>query len=115
MLRRFFVCIFVLVAARVLADGPPTETIQTKYCGNYNAAPFRCDWITRSSFIRRVCYEQRSDTMLISVNSVYYCYCGLGPAMIDKLKGASNVGQFYNAEISGRYRCVSIDSRYPKT
>ena len=81
------------------------ETVFVKYRGPVNLAPFKCETVTRSSLIRRVCYDGRERYMLISLNGVYYHYCEIGAQAISNLMKADSMGRYYNAFIKGNFDC----------
>ena len=53
------------------------EVVTVKYRGPVSLAPFKCDAITRSSFIERVCYDASNSYMLIDLNGAWYHYAKL--------------------------------------
>jgi hypothetical protein len=71
----------ILVVASVLSltwiAPAGAETVNVKYRGPVDLAPFECHVITRSSFIRRVCYDASNEYMLIDLNGTFYHYCEL--------------------------------------
>jgi hypothetical protein len=82
-----------------------TEEVTVKYRGSVNLAPFDCRDITRSSFIKRVCYDRRNEYMLISLNGAYYHYCEIDSGTVSSLLSAESMGKFYNVSIKGRFDC----------
>ena len=100
----------VRVAARLLAfpmivSAAQAETADVKYRGPVDLAPFKCDVIERSSFIREVCYDQRNTYMLINLRGTWYHYCEIDPATVSGLLAADSIGRFYNASIKGNFDC----------
>ncbi len=67
--------------------------------------PFVCEEYTRSSFIRRVCYDERNSYMLIKLNETWYHYCAIDVVTVDSLKRAGSMGRYFNASIKGRFDC----------
>src|SRR5438128_10220881 len=51
------------------------ETIDVKYYGKLDLAPFACTEVTRSSFINRACYDKANQFMVVQLKTVYYPYC----------------------------------------
>jgi hypothetical protein len=43
------------------------ETVSVKYRGEVDLAPFACKAVTRSSFIDRVCYDEKNTYMLMNL------------------------------------------------
>lgn len=77
------------------------ETVIVKYRGGVELAPFECQDITRSSFIRRICYDADNQYMLISLNGTYYHYCAVGSVVLGALLNAPSIGKLYNSRIRG--------------
>ena len=81
------------------------ETASVKYRGEVDLAPFKCDTITRSSFIERVCYDEKNAYMLINLSGTWYHYCEIGRGMVSSLLAAASMGRFYNISIKGSFDC----------
>jgi KTSC domain-containing protein len=81
------------------------ESVDVRYRGTVDLKDFSCAGVTRSSLVQRVCYDRRRSEMLISLNGIYYAYCGIPQSIIDDLMGAASMGRFFNASIKGRYGC----------
>jgi len=93
---------FFLAISATVARG---ETVQVKYRGEVDLKPFDCADITRSSFIRRVCYDQANGYMLINLNGTYYHYCQIDAATVAAFTTADSMGRYFNAEVKGRLDC----------
>ena len=93
---------FLLCAVSPLARA---ESVYVKYRGEVDLSSFDCKEITRSSFIRRVCYDRRNEYMLISLNGTFYHYCAIDAGTVSTLLNAPSMGQFYNANIKGNFDC----------
>jgi hypothetical protein len=96
-------CLGLALAALTLPAG--AETVNVKYRGEVNLAPFDCTDITRSSFVRRICYDRGNSYMLISLNGTYYHYCEIDGATVAGLLHGDSIGRFYNANIKGHFDC----------
>jgi hypothetical protein len=82
----------------------PVEPICVKYgqCP-LDVSAFDCTDVRTSSFIRRVCYDEPKSFMVIRLNEMWYPYCQIDPATVEKLLTAESPGTFYNQAIrSGR-------------
>ena len=99
-----------LLLASIFSTSGIAESVIVKYRGTVDLAPFKCDEITRSSFIRRVCYDAANEYMIILLQSTYYHYCEIDRATVKALMEAPSMGQFYNARIKG----ASFDCRTHK-
>lgn len=83
------------------------ETVDVKYRGPVGLRPFVCEEYTRSSFIRRVCYDEANSYMLIKLNETWYHYCTINSATVDSLRKAVSMGRYFSASIKGRFDCRS--------
>ena len=81
------------------------ETVNVKYRGEVDLAPFKCTVVARSSFVRRICYDRGNSYMLIDLNGTYYHYCEIDGATVAGLLHADFVGKFFNANIKGHFDC----------
>lgn len=93
----------LVVGTSVVVDR--AETVDVKYRGQVDIRPFECADITRSSFIRRVCYDKANEYMLINLNGTYYHYCQIDPETVTALKTADSMGRYFNAEVKGHFDC----------
>ena len=85
--------------------GARAESVYVKYRGDVDLKHFDCTDITRSSFIRRVCYDSRQEYMLVSLNGTFYHYCEIDTRTVSSLLEAPSMGRFYNASIKGSFDC----------
>lgn len=81
------------------------ETVNVKYRGVVDLAPFQCETINRSSLVTRVCYDRKEKYMVIGLQGTYYHYCEIDPGTVAALRGAESMGQYFNANIKGRFDC----------
>jgi hypothetical protein len=56
-----------IIILALLGSAAHAETVQVKYRGAVDLAPFACEDVTRSSFIKRVCYDEKNAYMLINL------------------------------------------------
>jgi hypothetical protein len=87
------------------AETEQSRSAEVKYRGVVNLAPFKCDGIERSSFIREVCYDAKNTYLLINLNGTWYHYCEIDHGTLDALLSAESMGRFYNASIKGSFDC----------
>jgi hypothetical protein len=83
----------------------PAETVNVKYRGPVDLARFACDWIERSSFIERLCYDEPNAYMIVSLNGAYYHYCDIDNDTVNAFKAAASMGRYFNASIKGHFDC----------
>jgi hypothetical protein len=98
-MKAHFSVIAVILAISV--QHASAETVDVKYRGLVDVRTFACSDVTRSSFIRRVCYDRANQYMLIKLNETYYHYCELPAAVLEQFMEAPSMGQFYNQNIKG--------------
>src|SRR5947209_18363020 len=94
-----------VIAAAFGALAQRSEIVEVKYRGPVDLKQFTCDDVSRSSFIKRVCYDKSNEYMVISLNGTYYHYCEINAGTVSSLLGAESMGRFYNASIKGRFDC----------
>jgi hypothetical protein len=102
------VMISASLLAFVLCGGPTpgrAESVFVKYRGDVSLNSFDCTDIARSTFINRVCYDQRNEYMLISLNGTFYHYCEIDVGTVSSLLNAPSMGTFYNASIKSNFDC----------
>jgi KTSC domain len=93
--------VFLVTASLAGASSAAAETIDVKYYCKLDLAPFACTDITRSSFMKRACYDTAQQFMVVQLTSVYYSYCEMPAATFDAFLAAPSMGQYYNANIKG--------------
>jgi hypothetical protein len=81
------------------------ETVNVKYRGVVDLAPFQCESVSRSSLVTRVCYDRKEQYMVIGLQGTYYHYCEIDPGTVAALRGAASMGRFYNSNIKGNFDC----------
>ena len=79
------------------------EEVDVKYRGRLDLAPFKCTDVTRSSFIRRVCYDKRERYMLISLNGTYYHYCNIPEGTVAALMSSEFDGALFQCAGEGAF------------
>ena len=93
--------IFLLISSLSPATWAEAETINVKYYGKLDLAPFACTDVTRSSFISRACYDKANQFMVVQLKTVYYPYCEMTAATYQTFLDAPSMGKYYNANIKG--------------
>jgi hypothetical protein len=88
-----------------IASEGRSETVDVKYRGAVDLAPFKCVLVDRSSFIRRVCYDAGNSYMIVKLNETYYHYCDIDNRTVDDFEAADSMGRFFNASIKGHFDC----------
>lgn len=81
------------------------ETVDVKYRGRVDLAPFDCEWIARSSLVKRLCYDSRERYAIVSLTGTYYHYCEVPPSVIGAWRKAESMGRFFNQNVKGNFDC----------
>lgn len=84
------------------------ETVYVKYCGPVNLSKFDCETVTRSSVIKRLCYDKEEQYVIVNLANTYYHYCGMPSNTVIAWKNAESMGKFYHKNVKGRYDCRVI-------
>ena len=91
------ICLWVL-----LSSGAAAEDVVVKYReGTVSLDTFKCESITKSTFVNRVCYDAAQEYMIIQLQDTYYHYCEIDQGTVDGLLSAVSLGKFFNANIKG--------------
>ena len=81
------------------------ETVYVKYRGPVDLSPFGCEWIARSSVVKRLCYDVREKYVIVNLTGTYYHYCQVPTSVVGAWRYADSMGRFYNAYVKGRFDC----------
>jgi hypothetical protein len=81
--------------------------VSKSICVKYGPCPldvstFTCTDTPRSSFVRRVCYDEPKSFMVITLKETWYPYYEIDAATVRQLISAESVGRFYNQSIRSR-------------
>lgn len=87
------------------------ETVYVKYRGSVDLAPFECERISRSSVVKRLCYDPREQYAVVNLSGTYYHYCGVPASLIADWRKSDSMGRYYNAHVKKRFDCRT--SRVP--
>ena len=81
------------------------QDVQVKYIGMVDLSSYQCRSITRSSFIRHLCYDRASKKVVVQLNATRYQYCDVDRNTIREWLSASSMGQYYNHSIKRVKAC----------
>lgn len=81
------------------------EAVDVKYRGSVDLSPFKCEWIDRSSLVKRVCYDAKERYVIVNLTGTYYHYCQVPGSVVAEWLDAESMGRFYNATVKGRFDC----------
>jgi KTSC domain len=105
--------VIAIVGALWLASVATAETIVPKYGEPVDLASFSCSDVTRSSFIKRVCFDKAKSYMLIRLKDTYYHYCNIPESTMTAFMAADSMGRFFNSQVKGNYDCrVNLPPKY---
>ena len=102
---------FLFVAMIVNGAEIRAEQVDVKYRGPVRLDTFKCQDISRSSFIKRVCYDAVQSYMVINLSGTFYHYCQIDQNTVSNLLGAPAMGKFFNQEIKGSGSVGPFDCR----
>ena len=94
-----------IVLALAIFGAVQAETVNVKYRGVVDLAPFQCESVSRSSFVTRVCYDRKEQYMVIGLQSTYYHYCEIDASTVNALRSAESMGRYFNSNIKGNFDC----------
>ena len=96
--------VFTLFVALAPAS-VPAETVYVKYRGPLELSNLKCESVTRSSLVQRLCYDKSNEYVVVSLNGIYYHYCAVPPSIVAQWRSADSMGSYFNVAIKGRYDC----------
>lgn len=91
----------------VAADAALAERVYVKARGEVDLAPFRCEQVARSPNVKRICYDEPRQYVLVSLSGIWYHYCGVPATTVSAWKRASSKGRYYNDYVRGNFDCTS--------
>lgn len=94
------------VALLTAADAALAERIYVKARGELDLAPFQCASVSRSPNVKRICYDEPRQYALVSLNGIWYHFCGVPVATINAWKKSSSKGRYYNDNVRGNFDCT---------
>jgi hypothetical protein len=96
--------LLILLLSFGFINSSNAESVYVEYRGNVSLNGFNCQY-TQSSFVNRICYQQRNNYVLASLNGTYYQYCRVPSLITNGWLSSSSKGSFYNSNIKGRFDC----------
>lgn len=81
------------------------ESVYVKYRGLVNLSPFECEWVSRSSVVKRLCYDAKEEYVIVNLHGTYYHYCEVPAAVVTGWRRADSMGRYYNVRVKGRFDC----------
>ncbi len=111
MTRLLIIMTVMLVALSLLPKAATAEMVNVKYQGPVDLTPFDCEFVSRSSLIKRVCYDAANQYMIIKLRRTYYHYCEIDVGTVAALRAAESMGRYYSANIKGSGQDGPFDCR----
>jgi|ERR1039458_7573548 hypothetical protein len=105
MLQTSFAVGLLIVAVYTFSTTATAETVIVKYRGPVELSHFDCQYVSRSSVVKRLCYDSHERYVVVNLTGTYYHYCEVPPTTVTAWKQAPSMGTFYNSEIKGRFDC----------
>jgi hypothetical protein len=87
------------------AQAASAERVYVKSRGELDLAPFRCENVWRSQNVKRLCYDEREQYVLVSLKGIWYHFCSVPAATVTAWKKASSKGRYYNDNVRGNFEC----------
>jgi len=97
--------VYISVAFYLFSFLAYAESVNVKYRGVVNIDSFECEWVNRSSFINRLCFDRKESYVIVLLRSTYYHYCSVPNRIVDTWGASLSMGRFYNSNIKGKYDC----------
>ena len=79
--------------------------VYVKYRGEVSLETFTCNTITRSSLIRRLCYDKAESYVIVNLNGSNYDYCEVPESLVNEWMNATSMGKFFNSRVKGGFDC----------
>jgi KTSC domain len=100
MIRLLTCGVFTFLALTFSAEG---ETVCVKYgpCP-LDLSKLACTDTVTSSFVRRVCYDEKKRFVAIKLNETWYPYCDVDDKSVRELLSAPSIGKHYNDRFRSR-------------
>jgi len=89
-----------------ISTGAIAESVYVKYRGEVDLKPFSCEWVSRSSLVKRLCYDQKEQYVIVQLKSTYYHYCEVPSGVVVNWQNADSIGRYYNANMKRRFTHV---------
>lgn len=89
----------------IKAAANSAELVYVKYRGQVDLKPFECEWVTRSSVVKRLCYDSKEQYVIVNLTGTYYHYCEVPSIIVNNWRIADSMGRFYNAQLKERFDC----------
>lgn len=96
--------LLILIFLTLFASTAFADSVFVKYRGVVDLKSFNCTE-TQSSVVHRICYQEKSQYLIVLLGEVYYHYCRIPAPTVSEWLGAESKGKFYHAHIKGNFDC----------
>lgn len=97
--------VVLMLLLTILSSSAMAETVYVKYRGAVDLAPFVCEQVSRSSVVKRLCYDPQEKYIIVNLNGTYYHYCEVPPSLVSDWRRSASMGRYYNSKVKGRFDC----------
>jgi len=81
------------------------ETVNVKYRGTVDLAPFQCEWTKDGSRVTRLCYDARERYVIVNLQGTYYHYCEVPAGTVAQWRKSDSLGRFFDTRVKGNFDC----------
>lgn len=99
-----FLSTLAMIALIAVSLSANAETVFVKYRGPVDLKEFDCSYPS-SSFVHRICYNSKSQYVVVLLKETYYHYCHVPRSIVGQWLDADSKGRFFNTYSKGRYDC----------
>ncbi len=100
-----FLVIIWLTCGMAYTEAVNAETVFVKYRGLVELSPFKCEWITRNSDTKRLCYDSNERYVIVNLTGTYYHYCDVPSEVVTAWLHADPMNEYYNRHVRRRFDC----------
>ena len=86
------------------ASAGNAEVVEVEQRGEVDLRTFVCESVPRSA-IRRVCFDETNNYVLIQLGTTYRHYCGMDSQTVYELLHTEHPSKYFLSEIRGRFDC----------
>ena len=114
-MRKLVACSVIIIGLvcfnTVHLDLANAETVDVKDRGPVDLSHFKCESITGSPSIERLCYDAKENYVLVKLRDGYYHHCGVPASVVADWRKAESMGRFYSFYVKWVFDCR--ESRVP--
>ena len=82
-----------------------SDIANVKYRGDVSLETFECPQLKHSSFVKKICYDQDEEYLIVRLNDIFYHYCEMPEFTFNEWINSESLGKFYNLHVKGNYDC----------